>query len=161
MYVPEHQEGPNSHDAMSGVSEEVHPVIASDLPHKVEKTCTGQISEEVKCDNVKLMDDSPNKLDISCQQVENSLPLKHSDEDETGCKTTASDRKSGNSESSAVSVPFDICPPKTGGVKLKPPLFVKNRESWNETKQTIEGLDRRSLRPGMVILKSYISPSDQ
>ncbi|GMN36792.1 hypothetical protein TIFTF001_006285 [Ficus carica] len=179
IYVPKHQVGPNSPDAVSGVSEEVHPVIASDLPHngienssplsspqgsslhtEEEKTHIGQISVEVKCDNVKLTDDSPNKLDISCQQVENRLPLKHSDEDETGFKTPAGGRMSGNSESSAASVHFDICPPKTGGVKLKPPLLVKNREIRNKTKRTIEDLDR-SLRPGMVILKRYISSSDQ
>ncbi|KAF7843636.1 Alkylated DNA repair protein AlkB [Senna tora] len=58
--------------------------------------------------------------------------------------------------------PFDICPPKKPGmVVLKPPLLVKNRERRNETKRNMDSISGTVLRPGMVLLKGYISSSDQ
>ncbi|GAU45660.1 hypothetical protein TSUD_293690 [Trifolium subterraneum] len=75
--------------------------------------------------------------------------------------------KKNDSEEEVVSVsqtkmkPFDICTPKQVGnlVKLKPPLFAKNREKRKEMKQESgKGIE---LRPGMVHLKGYISLNDQ
>ncbi|CDO97817.1 unnamed protein product [Coffea canephora] len=55
---------------------------------------------------------------------------------------------------------FDICP--SGSViKLKAPLHLMNREKRNETKRNTSGLCITSLRPGMILLKNYISFNDQ
>lgn len=57
---------------------------------------------------------------------------------------------------------FDICVPQVGTpVMLKPSLLVKNREKRNEEKRSLEEHNWRILRPGMVLLKSYLSISDQ
>ncbi|KAL4560355.1 hypothetical protein LXL04_032505 [Taraxacum kok-saghyz] len=58
---------------------------------------------------------------------------------------------------------FDICPKKanTGGVKLKPSLHAKNKEKRNQKKLAAEGPIIDILRPGMVIIKGYISSDDQ
>ncbi|XP_048140165.1 alpha-ketoglutarate-dependent dioxygenase AlkB-like isoform X2 [Rhodamnia argentea] len=57
---------------------------------------------------------------------------------------------------------FDICVPQVGApVMLKPSLLVKNREKRNEEKRSLEEPNWRILRPGMVLLKSYLSISDQ
>ncbi|KAL3528558.1 hypothetical protein ACH5RR_007880 [Cinchona calisaya] len=57
---------------------------------------------------------------------------------------------------------YDICPQRSGSiVRLKSPLYVKNREKRNETKRNIGGLCITRLRPGMVLLKQYISFDDQ
>ncbi|OMO66040.1 Oxoglutarate/iron-dependent dioxygenase [Corchorus olitorius] len=58
--------------------------------------------------------------------------------------------------------PFDICPLKSGTpVMLKPSLLVKNREKRNEIKRSMEGESGIVLRSGMVLLKNYLSISDQ
>ncbi|KAK9154073.1 hypothetical protein Sjap_001553 [Stephania japonica] len=55
--------------------------------------------------------------------------------------------------------PFDICPAKRGGPpKLKRPLHLKNKERRNELAKSSEPI---ILRPGMIILKNYLSRSDQ
>lgn len=57
---------------------------------------------------------------------------------------------------------YDICPPKTGSaVRLKAPLHVKNREIRNENKRKMDEHNILILRPGMILLKSYISFKDQ
>ncbi|MBA0569236.1 hypothetical protein Golob_006679, partial [Gossypium lobatum] len=62
----------------------------------------------------------------------------------------------------AVIEPFDICLPKIGTpVMLKPSLLVKNREKRNEIKRSAEGQIGNVLRPGMVLLKKYLSLGDQ
>ncbi|XP_027350067.1 uncharacterized protein LOC113861450 [Abrus precatorius] len=56
--------------------------------------------------------------------------------------------------------PFDICPPKQpGSVVLKPSLLVKNREIRNQMRGNVDKV--LSLRPGMVLLKSYLTLSEQ
>ncbi|KAK8630009.1 hypothetical protein V6N13_078823 [Hibiscus sabdariffa] len=58
--------------------------------------------------------------------------------------------------------PFDICLPKIGTpVILKPSLLVKNREKRHEIKRFTEGQIGNVLRPGMVLLKKYLSITDQ
>lgn len=65
-------------------------------------------------------------------------------------------------ECQAVIEPFDICLPKIGTpVMLKPSLLVKNREKRNEIKRSAEGQIGNVLRPGMVLLKKYLSLADQ
>lgn len=63
--------------------------------------------------------------------------------------------------SEAKTKPFDICTPKqSGGVRvLKPSLFAVNRGKRNEMKQSSKEIVL--LRPGMVLLKGYISITDQ
>lgn len=79
---------------------------------------------------------------------------------------TESDKKDENfeekgSEQSAV-LRFDICPPKEGTpVTLKPSLLVKNRQKRNEVKREMGGLNGNVLKPGMVLLKNYLSLSEQ
>lgn len=57
--------------------------------------------------------------------------------------------------------PFDICLKKTGTPKLKPSLHVRNREMRNEIKLLMGGQAIKLLRPGMVLLKNFISRIDQ
>ncbi|KAG4196798.1 hypothetical protein ERO13_A06G194000v2 [Gossypium hirsutum] len=65
-------------------------------------------------------------------------------------------------ECQAVIEHFDICLPKIGTpVMLKPSLLVKNREKRNEIKRSAEGQIGNVLRPGMVLLKKYLSLADQ
>ena len=57
---------------------------------------------------------------------------------------------------------FDLCPTKSEKTfMLKPPLLVQYRERRNEIKSSMEGQNGDVLRVGMVLLKSYISFSDQ
>lgn len=66
------------------------------------------------------------------------------------------------SDSSSTRVPFDICLDKTGTpFKLKSSLLVQNRQKRNEVKRAIQGQSIIELRPGMVLLKHYISCRDQ
>ncbi|XVF74268.1 hypothetical protein PTKIN_Ptkin13bG0096600 [Pterospermum kingtungense] len=65
-------------------------------------------------------------------------------------------------ECQAVIEPFNICLTKIGTpVMLKPSLLVKNREKRNEIKRSTEGQQGNVLRSGMVLLKKYLSLSDQ
>lgn len=58
--------------------------------------------------------------------------------------------------------PFDICPVKTGtSIVLKAPLLSKNREKRRESKRAEEGPKGDVISSGMVLLKGYISSSDQ
>ncbi|KAJ0007890.1 hypothetical protein Pint_29255 [Pistacia integerrima] len=69
---------------------------------------------------------------------------------------------SGPSVQQAVMCPLDICPPKTGSsILLKPSLLVTNRHKRNQGKLAMEGQTGNVLRPGMVLLKNYLSISDQ
>ncbi|XVF25258.1 hypothetical protein REPUB_Repub13aG0197800 [Reevesia pubescens] len=65
-------------------------------------------------------------------------------------------------ECQAVIDPFDIFLAKIGTpVMLKPSFLVKNREKRNEIKRSTEGQNGNVLRSGMVLLKKYLSLSDQ
>ncbi|KAJ4849821.1 hypothetical protein Tsubulata_040646 [Turnera subulata] len=75
---------------------------------------------------------------------------------------TANNRDSGHPGLLPVVQPFDIYLPTRNGVKmLKPSLLAKNREKRNETKNAAGGLNGEVLRPGMVLLKKYLSMADQ
>ncbi|KAI3738078.1 hypothetical protein L2E82_28096 [Cichorium intybus] len=58
---------------------------------------------------------------------------------------------------------FDICPKKvnTGVIMLKASLLVKNREKRNQITRIVQGPSIYILRPGMVLLKRYMSLDDQ
>ncbi|KAI3512223.1 hypothetical protein L1887_19516 [Cichorium endivia] len=49
----------------------------------------------------------------------------------------------------------------TGGIKLKTSLLVNNREKRNQIKRIVQGPNIYILRPGMVLLKGYMSLDDQ
>ncbi|PIN09560.1 DNA oxidative demethylase [Handroanthus impetiginosus] len=57
---------------------------------------------------------------------------------------------------------FDICEETNSKVvKLKSSLFVKNKAIRNEAKRRMEGNKIRIQRPGMILLKDYLSLKDQ
>ncbi|XP_031272511.1 uncharacterized protein LOC116130987 isoform X2 [Pistacia vera] len=69
---------------------------------------------------------------------------------------------SGPSVQQAVMFPLDICPPKTGScISLKPSLLETNKLKRNQVKLAMERQSGNVLRPGMVLLKNYLSISDQ
>ncbi|KAL6285343.1 hypothetical protein ACE6H2_009733 [Prunus campanulata] len=71
---------------------------------------------------------------------------------------TAGHRNPEHSEHSA----FDLCPTKAGScVTLNAPLHVQNRERRNEIKRSMEKQNGSVLQSGMVLLKGYLSLSDQ
>ncbi|XP_073146023.1 DNA N(6)-methyladenine demethylase ALKBH1D-like [Henckelia pumila] len=73
-----------------------------------------------------------------------------------------SDGKLKNSTCRQKSSGFDICPGRSAsGVKLKRSLLEKNREKRNEKKSHIEGHNIDILRPGMVLLRGFLSLRDQ
>lgn len=55
---------------------------------------------------------------------------------------------------------FDICP-KSCAVKIKPSLHVINKEKRNQLKRAAEGRNIVILRPGMVLMKGYITCDEQ
>ena len=76
-------------------------------------------------------------------------------------KSSAGHKNLEHSEHSTMLDSFDLCPTKSEKtVMLKPSLLVQNREKRNEIK-SLEGQNGDVLRAGMVLLKSYISISDQ
>lgn len=78
-------------------------------------------------------------------------------DDECFCKEVGLD-----CEPSASHFLYDICPErKRSTVVLKAPLHLKNRELRNDNKRKVEGNSIVILRPGMILLKGYLSFNDQ
>ncbi|KAM7253456.1 hypothetical protein ACFE04_021610 [Oxalis oulophora] len=68
----------------------------------------------------------------------------------------------GKSEQESAITPFDICLPKRATVvSLKPSLLDMNREKRNQKLAIMEGENRKILRPGMILLKNFLSINDQ
>ncbi|KAK7817513.1 alpha-ketoglutarate-dependent dioxygenase alkb [Quercus suber] len=149
---------------------------------------TGRIqSGKILCvgtaDSITLQDDLPNqagpsnkgaslevnmefKLKISVHQVETRVlsvsAKKYEPSSSKDPKSSAGHKNLEHSEHSAVLDSFDLCPTKSEKtVMLNPPLLVQNRERRNEIKSSLEGQNGVVLRAGMVLLKSYLSFSDQ
>lgn len=80
---------------------------------------------------------------------------------EEGPKNFLSVGDSEHSVQQAMDKPFDLCPPRRRAVMLNPSLLVTNRQKRNDLKLSIEGQSQTILRPGMVLLKKYLSISDQ
>lgn len=57
-------------------------------------------------------------------------------------------------------IPFDICLMKTPALRLKPALLMQNREI-RKANHSMGGQAAKLLRPGMVLLKNYVSCRDQ
>ncbi|EYU21292.1 hypothetical protein ABFS82_09G126300 [Erythranthe guttata] len=99
---------------------------------------------------------------IDCSFMNGKLPK----EVESGKSTSdGTSGKSGfeNSDSQQKGCSFDICEQRDRNVvKLKTPLHVKNKAARNEMKRRTEGYNNiQNLRPGMILLKNYLSVSDQ
>lgn len=110
------------------------------------------VEETESCASL-LHNDLSNRLNMS-QSSEPSI--------ERGSQNSAGIDDLNRTESQAVIDHFDICLTKTGTpVSLKPSLLIKNRERRNEIKRSTEGQMGNVLRPGMVLLKKYLSLSDQ
>ncbi|KAI9119808.1 hypothetical protein K1719_009197 [Acacia pycnantha] len=70
--------------------------------------------------------------------------------------------KTEKTESPALVHPYDICRPKEfTSVVLKPSLLERNRERRKETKRNTDTTSKIVLRPGMILLKGYITLSNQ
>ncbi|KAE8686704.1 2-oxoglutarate-dependent dioxygenase family protein, putative isoform 2 [Hibiscus syriacus] len=101
----------------------------------------------------------PNKINISDSVHKSETPkLSY----ERSPQNSSGIYDSSQAKCQAVIEPFDICLTKIGTpVMLKPSLLVKNREKRNEIKRSTEGQIGNVLRPGMVLLKKYLSIPDQ
>ncbi|XP_071690708.1 DNA N(6)-methyladenine demethylase ALKBH1D-like [Rutidosis leptorrhynchoides] len=73
------------------------------------------------------------------------------------CGKDDGDQDLGDKDNGSNKMRFDICP-KRATVKLKAPLHVLNKEKRNQSKRDKPNV---FLRPGMVLLKKYISIDDQ
>ncbi|GMI72362.1 hypothetical protein HRI_000905500 [Hibiscus trionum] len=115
--------------------------------------------EETESCKAILLHDLSNKVNISdsVDKPETSEPLlERSPQNSSGIDDSS------QAKCQAVIHPFDICLPKIGTpIMLKPSLLVKNREKRNEIKRSSEGQIGNVLRPGMVLLKKYLSITDQ
>ncbi|KAL9247254.1 hypothetical protein vseg_020704 [Gypsophila vaccaria] len=67
-----------------------------------------------------------------------------------------------NENSESQTQKFDLCPPRNSSlVKLKPSTHVKNKAIRKEKERSISGPKGDILRSGMVLLKNYLSISEQ
>ncbi|KAE9615999.1 hypothetical protein Lal_00017361 [Lupinus albus] len=83
--------------------------------------------------------------------------------DEVSNKLTISETET-ETKTETESFVFDLCPPKlTPTTVLKPSLFIKNRENRRvqQRKDNVDTVNSMVLRPGMVVLKGYLSLTDQ
>lgn len=110
------------------------------------------------CTNVRKSEFSQ----LSKSVMKGTISKEENECSENSAEKTSHIGRSESSDSPSMMVPFDICVEKTGTpFKLKSPLLVQNREKRNENKRSMEGLNISELRPGMVLLKRYISCGDQ
>ncbi|KAK4837143.1 hypothetical protein QYF36_003141 [Acer negundo] len=105
------------------------------------------------------------KEEVTYKQEESLQSLKVETKGQTseekGSKNSTCIGDSGHSVQEA-GFKLDLCPPKKGSpFTLKPSLLVKNRQKRNEVKRATEGQIASVLRPGMVLLKNFLSFSDQ
>ena len=116
------------------------------------------VEETESCASL-LHHDLSQKVNISCS-LDKSEPSEPSQE--RSPQNSAGINDLSQAECQAVIEPFDICLNKIGTpVMLKPSLLAKNREKRNEIKRSTEGQKGDVLRSGMVLLKKYLSLSDQ
>ncbi|KAK9756027.1 hypothetical protein RND81_01G068000 [Saponaria officinalis] len=92
------------------------------------------------------------------QSSADSLPVKSCSKAKT---PECSDSLPENEISESHIQKFDICPRNSGLVILKPNLMSKNKEKRKEKERSISGPKGDILRSGMVLLKNYLSISEQ
>lgn len=79
----------------------------------------------------------------------------------TSSEGTSGKTKLDKADSQDNGASFDICNKRDGKVPmLKKPLHIKNKALRNE-KRRMEGDNIQTLRPGMILLKGYLSLTDQ
>ncbi|XWS12189.1 hypothetical protein CRYUN_Cryun37aG0068500 [Craigia yunnanensis] len=116
------------------------------------------VEETESCASL-LHHDLSHKMNVSCW-LEKSEPSEPSQERSPQYCAGIDDLS--QAECQAVIEPFDIFLTKIGTpFTLKPSLLVNNREKRNEIKRSTEGQKGNVLRSGMVLLKKYLSLSDQ
>nr|DAD29621.1 TPA_asm: hypothetical protein HUJ06_031089 [Nelumbo nucifera] len=136
------------------------------IPSCTQKSQYGQTSMERNVDNVSTqpahfpssanLEDEP----IFCFSEDRDSLNGKSQHRKISPKKSVGNSYSGQPEFSPNILPFDICHVKSRNVvSLKPSLLEKNREKRKELERFKRS--HQLLRPGMVLLKSYISPNDQ
>ncbi|XVE88583.1 hypothetical protein DITRI_Ditri19aG0081100 [Diplodiscus trichospermus] len=113
------------------------------------------VKETESCASL-LHHDLSDKVNISCSLDKSEPSQEKSPQNSAGIDDLS------QVECQTVIEPFDICVTQIGTpVMLKPSLLVKNREKRNEIKRSTEGQKGNVLRHGMVLLKKYLSLSEQ
>ncbi|XP_030968737.1 uncharacterized protein LOC115989207 [Quercus lobata] len=131
--------------------------LPDDLPHQAAPS-NERASLEVDVES-KLKKNSVHQVETQPLSVSAKILEPSSSKDP---KSSAGHKNLEHSEHSTILDSFDLCPTKSEKtVMLKPSLLVQNRERRNEIKSSLEGQNGDVLRAGMVLLKSYISVSDQ
>lgn len=110
--------------------------------------------------------DATQKVKVLSQIMESGVEdSKSPQEVESGKSNSDGTESKGGFEHSDVQIKgfsFDICEKRDKNVfKLNTPLHIKNKAARNEMKQRMQGDNIKVLRPGMVLLKGYISMTDQ
>ncbi|EOY27333.1 2-oxoglutarate-dependent dioxygenase family protein, putative isoform 1 [Theobroma cacao] len=156
---------PQASDTSGAVLKDDFPSLSCQLDSKGSQPYAGRtqveplpVEETENCASV-LHHDFSRRVNFSCLQDE-SEPSESSQK--MSPQNSAGFGDSVHTECQVVVDPFDICLSKAGTpVMLKPSLLVKNREKRNEIKRSMEGQNGIVLRSGMVLLKKYLSLSDQ
>lgn len=147
------QQGRNSPESVGSRSKQ----LPDDLRHQAAPS-NERASLEVDVES-KLKKNSVHQVETQPLSVSATIFEPSSSKDP---KSSAGHKILEHSEHSTMLDSFDLCPTKSEKtVMLKPSLLVQNREKRNEIKSSLEGQNGDVLRAGMVLLKSYISVSDQ
>ncbi|KAI3696677.1 hypothetical protein L6452_29142 [Arctium lappa] len=97
---------------------------------------------------------------VICFPMEDGIPEKEKQIGDKSEDKMDSSRRPEDGDRASPITRFDICPKSSVG-KLKTPLHVINREKRNQLKRSEEGQNIKVLRPGMVLMKGYISCDEQ
>lgn len=137
--------------ASSALEKGFPSIDLSDKDLSIQRTQQGKIpGAEVESDSTLRVDGSP------------ALDTAHLGNEQSPHKKAIDSGSSNIPGSLAVRVPYDICLVRAeNSVTLKTPLHVQNRAKRNEAKRSMEGTCINVLRPGMILLKSYIPIKDQ
>ncbi|KAK1411779.1 hypothetical protein QVD17_32506 [Tagetes erecta] len=120
-------------------------------------------SQNDKSSNMLITEESAAK-DVVCGVDDLKLASVSGNDDDNSQKVKQFGDKSQNEDVNGrlSHTGFDICQKGVSSViKLKPPLHKINRDIRNQNKQSMKGKNIIFLRPGMVLMKGYISFDDQ
>ncbi|KAK9923799.1 hypothetical protein M0R45_032199 [Rubus argutus] len=158
------KEGSNSTESTEVNSKELKSSDASDSGHKGDFSSLSNLSQDLheEAQRMQIGETPSKRTGDSETYLASKSEVKHGQFPIKSPLTTSGHQKPELSEHSAVDSPFDLCPTKAGiAVTLKPSLLVQNRERRNESKRSMEQPIEIVLQSGMILLKSFISPSDQ
>ncbi|XP_075663714.1 DNA N(6)-methyladenine demethylase ALKBH1C-like [Castanea sativa] len=159
----------HSHGGKDGFASIVRSQQGINSPESAGRIQSGKILSVGTADSITLQDDLPNRAGPSDKgaslEVNMEFKLKISVQVETQVLSVSAKKyepsSSKDPKSSAGHKNLENSEHSEKTVTLKPPLLVQNRERRNEIKSSLEGQNGIVLRAGMVLLKSYISFSDQ